>query len=51
MPLEIEEIIIKGECKMKISFTGRNGKLVEKDLNSGRTDYVKVQYAHNPYAL
>jgi len=40
----------KGECKMKISFTGRNGKLVEKDLNSGRTDYVKVQYAHNPYA-
>lgn len=31
----------KGECKMKISFIGKNGQVIEKDLNNGKSDYVK----------
>ena len=38
----------KGECKMIISVTNRNGERVVKNLDNGKSDYVKHQPIQNP---
>ena len=38
----------KGECKMIISVSNRNGERVIKNLDNGKSDYVKHQPIQNP---